>query len=152
MKQSSFFLILCGIGFAGFFGSYLRIPVLPLLVAEVGGGPVQVGMVNSAFMLTAGLLSIPAGMLADAVGRRKTVILGLAAIATSSFAVAASGSPLQMAFAYVFFGSGIAAFAPSMMSFVADSAPSGALARAYGWYTTAVYTAMTLGPATGGFL
>ena len=39
-----------------------------------------------------------------------------------------------------------------MLSLVADITPAERLGRAYGWYTTAVYLAMTLGPASGGFV
>jgi len=146
------FALLCITGFAGFFGAYLRIPVLPLLAASLGGGPDQVGLVNASFMLAAGFLSIPAGLLADRIGRRITALAGLIFISTSSLLIAGCNSPLQMAFVYLFFGAGLAAFAPSMMSFVADAAPPGGLARAYGWYTTSVYAAMTVGPAAGGYL
>lgn len=48
------FLLLCLIGFCTLFSSYLRLPVLPLFAASLG----------------AGLLSIPAGLVADRVGRR----------------------------------------------------------------------------------
>jgi len=37
------FLLLCLIGFAAFFSSYLRIPVMPLFAATLGAGPAQVG-------------------------------------------------------------------------------------------------------------
>jgi MFS family permease len=57
-----------------------------------------------------------------------------------------------MAAAYILFGIGLAAFAPGMMSLVADVMPPQRLGKAYGWYTTAIYIAMTLGPATGGYL
>ena len=145
-------LLLCAVGFAGFFASYLRIPVLPLLAASLGGNPDQVGAINAAFMLSAGLLSIPAGVLADRAGRRPVLLAGLGLLALSSFLIALSATPLQMAAVYLLFGAGLAAFAPTMMSLVADTAPPQFLGRAYGWYTTAVYTAMTFGPAAGGFL
>jgi len=38
------------------------------------------------------------------------------------------------------------------MSLVADISPATHLGRSYGWYTTALYTSMSLGPALGGFL
>jgi len=146
------FLLLCLIGFAAFFCSYLRIPVLPLLAARLGAGPAQVGMVNGAFMLTAGLLSIPAGLLADRIGRRRPILAGLALTAASSFLVSLCQAPWQMALAYLCFGAGLALFAPGMLSLVADLMPAHRLGQAYGWYTTAIYIAMTLGPASGGFL
>ena len=146
------FLLLCLIGFAAFFCSYLRIPVLPLFATMLGAGPAQVGIINGAFMLTTGLLSIPAGFLADRTGRKLPIIAGLAAAATSSLLVTQCRQPGEMAAAYVLFGAGLAAFAPGMLSLVADVMPAHRLGQAYGWYTTAIYIAMTLGPASGGYL
>lgn len=146
------FLLLCLIGFAAFFGSYLRIPVMPLFAATLGAGPAQVGTINGAFMLTAGLLSIPAGLLADRTGRKLPIVAGVIATAASSLLVTRCNLPGQMAAAYILFGAGLAAFAPGMLSLVADVMPSNRLGEAYGWYTTAIYTAMTLGPASGGYL
>ncbi|QOX77482.1 MFS transporter [Trichlorobacter lovleyi] len=146
------FVLLCLIGSATFFSSYLRIPVLPLFAATLGAGPAQVGLINGAFMVTAGILSIPAGLLVDRLGRTKPVIGGIVATAASSLLVTQCSSPLQLAAAYLLFGAGLAAFAPAMLSLVADIVPSERLGRAYGWYTTAIYVAMTIGPATGGYL
>jgi DHA1 family multidrug resistance protein-like MFS transporter len=146
------FLLLCLIGFAAFFSSYLRIPVMPLFAATLGAGPAQVGAINGAFMLTAGLLSIPAGLLADRTGRKLPIIAGVIATAASSLLVAQCHLPGQIAAAYILFGAGLAAFAPGMLSLVADVMPSHLLGQAYGWYTTAIYIAMTLGPASGGYL
>jgi MFS family permease len=146
------FILLCLIGFAAFFSSYLRIPVMPLLAAALGAGPAQVGAINGAFMLTAGLLSIPAGLLADRTGRKLPIVAGVIATAASSLLVTLCHHPGQMVAAYVLFGAGLAAFAPGMLSLVADVMPAQRLGQAYGWYTTSIYSAMTLGPATGGYL
>jgi MFS family permease len=146
------FLLLCLIGFAAFFSSYLRIPVMPLFAATMGASPAEVGSINGAFMLTAGLLSIPAGLIADRIGRKLPIVMGLLAAAASSLLVTLCHQPGEMAWAYVFFGIGLAALAPGMLSLVADVIPSQKLGLAYGWYTTVIYIAMTLGPAAGGYL
>jgi MFS family permease len=146
------FALLCLLGAATFFSSYLRIPVLPLFAASLGAGPAQVGLINGGFMVTAGLLSVPAGVLVDRLGRRGPVLAGIAATAASSLLVALCHTPLQMGVAYLLFGAGLAAFAPAMLSLVADSVDPERLGQAYGWYTTAIYLAMTLGPALGGYL
>jgi MFS family permease len=146
------FVILCLIGFLAFFSSYLRMPVLPLYAAQLGGDPAQIGFINGAFMLTTGLLSIPAGLLADRIGRKLPILGGLLAVGLSSLLITRCQHPGQMAAVYVLFGAGLAAFAPGMLSQVADTVPPDRLGKAYGWYTTAIYTAMTIGPATGGFL
>jgi MFS family permease len=145
-------LICCAVGFACFFGSYLRIPVVPLYAAGLGASTSQVGAINAAFMFMAGLLSIPAGLLSDRLGRRAVILGGLLVIAGSSFLLYLSTTPGQMFIIYLLFGIGLAAFSPSMMSCVADVAPRTHLGRAYGWYTLAVNVAMMLGPAAGGFL
>ena len=145
-------LICCAVSFACFFGSYLRIPVLPLYAASLGAGTVEVGIINACFLLTAGLLSIPLGVLSDRLGRRSLILAGLAVLSGASFLLWFSTTPLQMMGIYLLFGVGLAGFAPTMMSYVADFTPATHLGRAYGWYTMAIYSAMTLGPAAGGFL
>lgn len=156
MTKSQFslapFSLICLIGFLAFLSSYLRIPVLPLYAAKLGAGPADVGVINGSFMLTAGLFSIPAGLLADRTGRKLPIVVGLIAIAASSLLIPLCRLPVQMATVYILFGFGLAAFAPSMLSLVADVMPHSRLGQAFGWYTTAIYIAMTVGPATGGFL
>jgi MFS family permease len=145
-------LICCAVSFACFFGSYMRIPILPLYATSLGAGTVQVGLINACFLCMAGVLSIPLGVMSDRLGRRPLVLGGLAVLAASSFMLWQSSTPLQMMGIYLLFGTGLAAFAPTMMSYVADFTPATHLGRAYGWYTMAIYSAMTLGPAAGGFL
>lgn len=145
-------LTACFISFVCFFGSYMRIPIVPLFAASLGADTVQVGMINGSFMLMAGLLSIPSGLISDRLGRRIPLQGGLLLLAGSSFLLYWSSSPLQMAAIYLLFGIGLSAFSPTLMSYVADVTPPGMLGQAYGWYTMALYGGMTLGPAAGGFL
>jgi MFS family permease len=151
-QRYGLFLLLCFIAFATFFCSYLRIPVLPLFAVSLGAGPAQVGIINGAFMLATGILSIPAGLLADRVGPRIPAVVGILAASVSSFLVTQCSTPGHMASAYLLFGVGLAAFIPSMLSQVATTFPVEKLGQAYGWYSTAMYVAITLGPAVGGFL
>lgn len=146
------FILLCFIGFIAFFSSYLRLPVMPLYATSLGAGPAEVGLINGAFMLTAGLLSIPAGMLTDRFGRKPPIVIGALAIALSALLIPLCQQPMQMAGVYTLFGVGLAAFAPAMLSLVADVVPAEKFGQAYSWYTTAGYFAMTIGPAAGGFL
>ncbi|HZV82641.1 MAG TPA: MFS transporter [Geobacteraceae bacterium] len=152
--QSSGRLLLtaCTISFICFFGSYMRIPIVPLFATSLGADTVQVGMINGAFMLVAGALSIPSGLVSDRLGRRIPLLGGLVLLAGSSFLLYLSRSPLQMAVIYILFGVGLSAFSPTLMSYVADFTPPEVLGQAYGWYTMALYGGMTLGPAAGGFL
>lgn len=145
-------LICCAIGFVCFLGAYMRVPVLPLFAAEIGASTTQVGLINASFMLSAGLLAIPFGLMSDRIGRQPMLLGGMLVLTGSSLLIPLSSGPLQMAAVYLLFGAGLAAFTPTMMSVIADVAPRSHLGRAYSWYTTAVYVGMTFGPAAGGFL
>jgi MFS transporter, DHA1 family, multidrug resistance protein len=145
-------LIASTISFFCFLGSYMRIPIVPLFATSLGADTVQVGMINGAFMLMAGALSIPSGLISDRLGRRLPLLGGLLLLAGSSFLLYWSSSPLQMAVIYLLFGMGLSAFSPTLMSYVADVTPPELLGQAYGWYTMALYGGITLGPAAGGFL
>src|SRR6266568_7275173 len=92
-----FLLIACAISFVCFFGSYMRIPIVPLFAMSLGADEVQVGLINGAFMLMAGTLSIPSGLASDRLGRRIPLLGGLLLLAGSSFLLYWSNSPLQMA-------------------------------------------------------
>ena len=152
LSYSSLLFICCGIAFSGYLGSNMRLPVVPLYVRSIGADTVQVGIINSAFLLMAGILSLPMGILSDRFGRKLFASLGLIVLSITSFLLYFSKTPMQVMWIYLFFGAGLAAFGPTMMSFVADFSPVTHLGRSYGWYTTALYTSMSLGPAIGGFV
>jgi MFS family permease len=140
------------VAFIGYLGSNMRLPVVPLYARSIGADTVQVGIINSAFLLMAGIMSLPMGILSDRYGRKRFASLGLIVLSVTSYLLYFSRTPTQLMWVYLFFGAGLAAFGPTMMSFVADFSPSTHLGRSYGWYTTALYTSMSLGPAIGGFV
>jgi len=151
-SASRLLLIACTISFFCFFGSYMRIPIVPLFAISLGADTVQVGMINGAFMLMAGALSIPAGLISDRFGRRLPLLGSLLLLAGSSFLLYWCSTPLQMAGIYLLFGVGLSAFSPPLMSYVADITPPEKLGQAYGWYTMSLYGGMTIGPAAGGLI
>ena len=152
LSYTSLLFICCGFAFCGYLGSNMRLPVVPLYARSIGADTVQVGIINSAFLLMAGILSLPMGILSDRFGRKLFACLGLIVLSVTSFSLYFSKTPMQVMWIYLFFGAGLAAFGPTMMSFVADFSPATHLGRSYGWYTTALYTSMSLGPAVGGFV
>jgi DHA1 family multidrug resistance protein-like MFS transporter len=152
LSYTSLLFICCGVAFCGYLGSNMRLPVVPLYARSIGADTVQVGIINSAFLLMAGILSFPMGILSDRFGRKLFACLGLIVLSVTSFSLYFSKTPMQVMWIYLFFGAGLAAFGPTMMSFVADFSPATHLGRSYGWYTTALYTSMSLGPAVGGFV
>ncbi len=143
---------ICSLGFASYVGSYMRIPMVPLFAGELGAGALEVGVINSLFLLMAGVLSFPLGVLSDRWGRKTLVLWGLLVSSVSALLLAVSQTPCQLMGISILFGLGLAAIGPTLMAYVADISPGTHLGRSYGWYTTAIYTGMSLGPALGGGL
>lgn len=142
----------CLLAFAVYFVTSVRLPVVPLFAVALGASPVEVGLINSSFLLMSGLLALPLGVLSDRFGRRRIVLSGLVLAALSSALLFWSRSPGELAAIFLVFGIGLAMLGPSLMAQVADISPADYLGRAYGWYTLAIYTGMGLGPAVGGLL
>lgn len=144
--------ICCGIVLGCYFGTYMRFPVVPLFAQSLGADTVVVGLINAAFLLAAGALSLPLGLVATRLGMKRLAGAGLLILAASSFLLAVSSTPHQLIWIYLFSGVGLAAFGPTTMSYVAGISPPTHLGRAYGWYTTALYVGMSLGPGAGGLI
>jgi DHA1 family multidrug resistance protein-like MFS transporter len=145
-------LISCGAAFGCYFATNMRLPVVPLYARSLGINTAQIGLINSAFFLMAGFLSLPFGFVSDRWGRKLLASLGLLVLTGASFLLYFSNTFALLTWAYILIGIGVAAFSPTMMSFVADISPVTHLGRSYGWYTTAIYCGMSLGPAAGGYL
>ncbi|MBI4794374.1 MAG: MFS transporter [Deltaproteobacteria bacterium] len=152
LSYGALLAICCSIAFASYLGSYMRIPVVPLFARSLGATTLEVGLINAAFLLMSGALSIPLGILSDRWGRKLLITSGLVISMATSFLLYASATPGQLIAIYLLFGTGLAAIGPTLMSYVADFSPSTHLGRSYGWYTTAIYSGMSLGPALGGFV
>lgn len=142
----------CAVTHVYYLGSYMRIPVVPLFARSLGASTAEVGIINGTFLLMAGILSLPLGMLSDRIGRKLLILCGLLIAACTSLLLCVSSKPIHMVIIYLFFGIGLAAFAPTMMSYVADFSPTTHLGRSYGYYTMALYAGMSLGPAAGGLM
>jgi len=144
--------ICCGVAFGCYCGTWMRLPVVPLYAASLGADTVLVGLINAAFLLMAGGFSLPLGMAAHRLGPKLLASLGLLILAGSSFLLYFSRAPLELVWIYLLSGVGLAAFGPTIMTLVANISPATHLGRSYGWYTTALYTGMTVGPGIGGFV
>ncbi len=128
----------------------MRLPVVPLYAHGFGITTAQIGVINAAFYMIAGFLALPAGMLSDLFGRKRLAITGAIILGVGMLLLYYGRSYLQLAGIYLLLGGGIAAFGPTMMSWVAEIAPMSHMGRAYGWYTTALFCGLGMGPAVGG--
>ena len=145
-------LVACSLTFVLYLGSYMRLPLVPLFSRDLGASTFQVGMINAGFMLAATLLSLPLGLISDRLGRRRLILAGMAISCLTSVFLLFASNPLQVGAIYLFSGVGLACFSPAMMSYVGDVSPIPLLGRAYGWYTSALYLGMAVGPGLGGVI
>jgi MFS family permease len=140
----------CLVVFLQYVGAYMRMPLLPLYARAGGAGTGQVGLLMGTFMVVAAISSIPGGVLADRYGRGRLMVAGVAISALSSFLLPlGNGVPFLMAVLAVA-GWAMAAFSPAVMAYIGEAADPAHAGRAYGWYTTALYGGLSLGPAAGG--
>ncbi|RJP18785.1 MAG: MFS transporter [Deltaproteobacteria bacterium] len=143
-------LYACGLSLVQYLGAYMRLPLVPLFARRLGASTVEVGMINAGFMLSATILSLPLGLMSDRLGRKRLILAGMAISCLTSVFLLVASAPLHVGLIYLFSGVGLACFSPAMMSHVGDSATPRFLGRAYGWYTSALYLGMALGPGLGG--
>ncbi|MFZ0613628.1 MAG: MFS transporter [Desulfobacterales bacterium] len=144
--------ICCLVTFGCYFAISMRLPVVPLYASGLGIGTSMIGVINAAFYLMAGILALPAGMLSDVVGRRRLAVAGTLILFAGMLLLFFARTFFHLAGVYLILGVGIAAFGPTMMAWVSAISPPTHLGRAYGWYTTALFCGLGMGPAAGGVL
>jgi MFS transporter, DHA1 family, multidrug resistance protein len=140
----------CLVVFLHYVGAYMRMPLLPLYARAGGASTGQVGLLMGAFTVVAAVSAIPGGLLVDRFGRRRLIRVGLVISAATSFALPLSQAVLVLAAVLALAGWAMAALTPAVMAYIGEAGGPAGAGRAYGWYTTALYGGLTLGPACGG--
>jgi predicted MFS family arabinose efflux permease len=136
--------------FLHYVAAQMRAPILPLYAAAHGASATGVGLIIGAHMAVAALGSIPLGRASDVWGRGVLLLGGMALGVGTSLLLPLAEGELALAMIFGLAGLGVAAFTPSALSIVGDSAPPGAAGRAFAWYSTAHYGAIGIGPFLGG--
>lgn len=138
-------------------GTFLQLTAGPWLMNELTGSPLLVSLVLTAITLPRLLLTLPAGVLADAVDRRTLLITGQLVSATSvgvmgvMTAVDAITPTSLLALSFAM-GVGSAISLPSAQTLIPDMVPAPLRAQAITLNSAAFNVARALGPSIGGAL
>jgi MFS transporter, DHA1 family, multidrug resistance protein len=125
---------------------------IPLYADQLGASRGEVGLLFSTFTVTAALMSLPSGLLADRFGRRNMVIFSLLVLGLSQL-IAGLTHDVGVLFASQLLGGiGAGASQTSLMSALADLVPMERMGRAMGWLTLSFQTGLLAGPAVAGIL
>jgi MFS family permease len=122
--------------------------VLPFFLAVIGAGPEALGLIEGVSDGASSLVKSFAGYLSDKVGKRKPIInIGYALTGIFTPLIAAATSWLQVLGLRVSAWLGRGARGPPRDALLADSVPSEATGRAFGFHRTMDTLGAIIGPA-----
>jgi EmrB/QacA subfamily drug resistance transporter len=125
---------------------------LPTIARDLSGGFTGIQWVISAYLLTFASLLLPSGSLADLIGRRRTLEIGLVLFLIASAACGFARSLIALDLARAVQGIGGAMLLTSSLAVIASTFVGAERARAYAIWGTALGIAITLGPILGGVI
>jgi EmrB/QacA subfamily drug resistance transporter len=125
---------------------------LPSIARDLRGSFTDVEWVVSAYILPFAALLMPAGALADRLGRRRMLILGLSIFTFASFLCGAASNLLTLNAARALQAAGAALQLTSSLAVVAQGFEAHERARVYAIWGTVMGMAPPLGPILGGLV
>jgi DHA1 family multidrug resistance protein-like MFS transporter len=146
------FLLLCIMGGLAVFSSTMaKNPALPLFIRSLGVPLSTVGYIAAASTIVGILVSFPAGMLSDIIGRRRVMLISTVVFATAPFLYLLIAAPWQLVLVRIYHGLATAILGPVALAAVADTFEMGRGER-MGWYSAATLVGRFLAPLVGGLL
>ncbi len=125
---------------------------LPSIGPEFKMEAVQLGWVSNVYMLSAAILLIPIGRLADIYGRKKIFAWGIWLFAIAAILCGISNSFIMLIISRIILGIGSAMMFGTSIAILTAVFPPQERGRALGINTGAVYLGLSLGPFLGGAL
>ena len=114
----------------------LPVPLLPLIRNEFGLDYTQAGLVVSVFGLAYGIGQLPAGWLADRIGTRVLLTVGICGVAVAGILVGLSQTYLMMIVFLALMGVAGGGYHPSAAPLISTSVEPKNLGRALGFHLT----------------
>ncbi len=138
-------------GLAIFSSTMAKNPVLPLFIRALDVPMATVGFIAAASTVVGIVVSLPAGVLSDIIGRRRVILIAAIVFATAPFLYLLVTVPWQLVMVRVYHGLATAILGPVAMAAVADTFDEKRGER-MGWYSSATMVGRSLAPFIGGVL
>lgn len=127
--------------------AYMALYGLDIAINEVGAG-----LIIAVSFAASAVTRVPAGMLADRLGRKPLIVYGLLLGAAGLAAVAMLTGLLQLSLAAIALGIGMGFVQPAALTLAADQAPNEKRGLAMGAYVSFFNVGNGLGPTVLGFV
>ncbi|MGD0627324.1 MAG: MFS transporter [Thermodesulfobacteriota bacterium] len=124
----------------------------PLIVIELGGNPVELGLIGTMTASVHMILANLGGRLSDRLGRRILMVAGPFIFAISCLLTTQAEKVFHILALASLNGVGMAIFWPSFQAWVADSQAGSNLARNIGSFNMSWTASQIIGPTLSGFL
>jgi len=152
LKQQGALLILMLNLFLVFTGIGLIIPIMPSFMNELGVNGSLMGLMVAVFSLAQFLFSPMAGRLADTVGRKRMIVVGMFVFAVSEALFGIAHSPVLMFVSRALGGLSAAMIMPAVMAYAADITTDEERAAGMGYVNASITTGFIIGPGIGGYV
>lgn len=144
------FILLCIMGGLAIFSSTMsKSPVLPLFIRALDVPLGTVGFIAAASTVVGIVVSLPAGILSDIIGRRRVILIAAIVFASAPFLYLLVTEPWHLVLVRIYHGFATAILGPVAMAAVADTFDSGR-GEKMGWYSSATMVGRFLAPFVGG--
>jgi DHA1 family multidrug resistance protein-like MFS transporter len=146
------FITLCLMGGLAIFSSTMaKNPALPLFVRSMGVPVSTLGLIAAASTVVGIVVSLPAGILSDLIGRRRVILAAAVVFATAPFLYLLITQPWQLVLVRIYHGLATAILGPVALAVVADTYQKGRGER-MAWYSSATMVGRFIAPFVGGLL
>lgn len=135
-----------------FIDTHAILPILSLYASELGATTTMVGIIVGAYSLVHTPLNIPLGRLADKIGRRLSIVIGLVSDAISMLLYSLSTLPFHLLCVRVFHGIGGSLNTPATLTVAGDVAPVRRRGRMMAIYGISISIALIIGYSTSGII
>ncbi len=126
--------------------------VFPLLSRDLELSPAQLGLLSTAFLWIYGLLSPPAGYVADRFGRARVILVSLLLWSLITWATGHARDFPQLLIARALMGVSEAFYIPAALALIAATHSERTRSLATGVHQTGIYVGLVLGGAGGGWM